>query len=140
MIIYIENEIRYKHSVLSEVFQNAGRRVKEPYGSWLAELGERLEAVTFDNAGSYSFNDIWEISLEDLRVASHLKDEDIAELATLGQTLGYMDVTAQQMGLTLYLEELRRDIERISASLPDKTRVSVIAGTVGGILIVILLL
>lgn len=96
-------------------------------------LSERL-----DDADS-QFSEIWDSSLIYLKDNSFLHNEDIDNLKTLGQTLGYLDIASQEMGIKLFLENLHNKINEISSTLNDKIRISIIAGMVGGIFIVVLL-
>ncbi|MBQ8924422.1 MAG: stage III sporulation protein AB [Lachnospiraceae bacterium] len=133
IVIHIENDIRYRHSIISEAFRGVSVRCRKPFSDWLMFLSERL-----DDADS-QFSEIWDSSLIYLKDNSFLHNEDIDNLKTLGQTLGYLDIASQEMGIKLFLENLHNKINEISSTLNDKIRISIIAGMVGGIFIVVLL-
>lgn len=135
-------------------FKSASARCHKPFSDWLVFLSERLDDAgrliddnerfrdfidcDFDD-NTYEFCEIWNSSLIYLKDNSFLHEEDIDYLKTLGQTLGYLDITAQEIGIKLFLENLHAKINEISANLTDKIRISIIAGMVSGIFIVVLL-
>ncbi len=137
ILIYLESEIRYKHSLISEALINASRKADKPFDNWLFYLGKRVDSDTVVETDG--FYEIWISSLEMLRQDTCLSNEDIEELATVGQTLGYLDIEAHRAGLELELKSLHEKICEYSETLAGKMRISVIAGALLGIMIVIVL-
>ncbi|MBQ9234104.1 MAG: stage III sporulation protein AB [Lachnospiraceae bacterium] len=135
ILIYLESEIRYRHSIISEAFFNAAKKSDEPFNAWLLYLGKKLNED--DGAG---FWEIWTDSLNMLSSGTCLSKEDIEEISQIGQTLGYLDIEAHKMGLRLEIDNFHEKISDYNADLKDKMRVSVISGAVIGILVVIVLL
>ena len=157
ILIYLESEIRYSHSIISEAFLNAAKKSDEPFKTWLFYLGKRLNDTAFDDikkdndfkflnsvSDSYrqvenNFFDIWKDSLIFLSFSTCLLDEDLEELANIGQTLGYLDIEAHKMGLRLEIDNFHKKIIDYNSDLKEKMKVSVISGAVIGILVVIVL-
>ena len=135
IINYIEGEIRYKNSLLKEACLSASLRCGQPFKQWLEKLGERIEGFYMD-----SFGEIWEDSLDELRENSCLKNEDIREINLVGQTLGYLDIRTQEMGLGLEKEIIHNNVERLDKGLANNMKVSVILGGLSGLMLVIILL
>lgn len=134
ILIYLESEIRYRHSIISEAVLNAAAKTDEPFKAWLSYLGEKLNEN--ENAG---FLDIWTDSLSMLLSGTCLLEDDIEELVHIGQTLGYLDIEAHKIGLRLEIDNFHEKINEYNAGLKDKMKVSVISCAVIGILVVIVL-
>ena len=134
IINYLEGEIRYKNSLLGEACIAASLRCGQPFKLWLEKIASELE-----NDYAYSFSDIWEKSIEELRDKSHLRKTDIIELVAVGQTLGYLDVKAQQMGMALEKENIHNTIKSLESGLANNMKIAVILGTLGGIFLVVVL-
>lgn len=158
IVMYLESEIRYRHSLMSEAFFNAAGKTDKPFSDWLSYLADRLKdnhnnyydytGLDYGDTKSFSldedynnfdFFNIWCESLILLKNNSYLLNEDIEELKALGQTLGYLDIEAHKVGMGLEINNLHDRITCISDGLKDRMRVSVIAGAVFGILVVVVL-
>ncbi len=131
IMILISNDIRYRHSVLQEAFLNSAKKTDKPFAEWLRLLADRLYGG--------DFYDIWCLSLSELDKSTCLTEGDIEELKPIGQTLGYLDISAQEMGLRLEIDNLHEKILKLDENLYDRMKVSVVAGTVLGILTVVVL-
>ncbi len=137
ILMYLESEIRYRHSLIYEAFNNAAVKADKPFSMWLLNLGESL--YLYDTPDKDSFYEIWCDSLEMLRYGTCLTNEDIEELAAVGQTLGYLDIEAHKAGLALEIDHFHEKIFEYNQTLTGRMRVSVMAGAVFGILVVIVL-
>ena len=135
IVMYLESEIRYRHSVMSEAFVNAAKKADKPFSDWLYYLGLRLK----DEYNGSDFYKIWCDSLNMLQDDTFLSKEDIEELMSLGQTLGYLDIEAHRAGIELEIDNIHNRINDINEGLKDRMRVSVVAGAVFGILVVMIL-
>lgn len=136
IINYLEGEISYRHSILSEACMNASLKCGQPFNIWLSNLSTNLESGDSDEG----FEKIWSEALTILDTGSALKKEDIEVIKNMGHTLGYLDIRSQEMGLALEKENIHERAVRNARELSERMRVSVIMGTLGGILIVIMLL
>lgn len=158
ILIYIESEIRYRHSILSVALLNAANKSDEPFKSWLLYLVKRLNDnkdksnIDYDyntlndfsiddgdDRDESSFSDIWMDSLAFLTSSSCFSKEDLEDISHIGQTLGYLDIEAHKMGLKLEIDNIHDKINDFNSDLKDKMRISVISGAVIGILVVIVL-
>lgn len=158
IVMYLESEIRYRHSLMSEAFFNAAGKTDKPFSDWLSYLAGRLKDnynSKYDYTGfaysdfepfnldedynNFDFFNIWCESLIMLKDNSFLSNEDIEELKALGQTLGYLDIEAHKAGIGLEINNLHDRISCVSDGLKERMRVSVIAGAVFGILVVVVL-
>lgn len=136
---YMAGEITYRHAVLGEVFLNAASKCEPPFDTWLAGLGDKLTCSELEIMPE-SFVSIWIKSLDYIRENTKFKGNDIHIMESLGQALGYLDINTQQMSLKLEQENLQSIIRQADMELANKMKVSVVMGTLGGMMIVILLI
>ncbi len=134
IINYIEGEIRYRHSILSQACRNAGLKTGQPFRQWLQVLGDEMESEY-----ESTFQEIWDSSLKYLEEKSCLHRDDISRLCDLGRTLGYLDVESQTKGLTLEKDNIHEVIQKLDKGLAGNMKLSVVLGTLGGIFIVVIL-
>ncbi|MCM1272841.1 MAG: stage III sporulation protein AB [Clostridium sp.] len=136
---YMAGEIAYRHAVLGEVFLNAASKCGAPFQMWLADLGDKL-TCNESELMQEPFVGIWRKSLDYIREHTKFKESDIRIMEALGQALGYLDINTQQMSLKLEQENLQNIIKQADMELANKMKVSVVMGTLGGVMIVILLI
>ena len=68
-----------------------------------------------------------------------LVQEDLEQLAHLGEHLGYLDVDMQERTLGLYLEQLDISIEYLRTNQREKCRLYTSLGIMGGMFLVIVM-
>ena len=134
LIGYMSGEVRYRREILAQAFYNVSKKCKEPFASWLGGLADNLKQgpLTLD------FDSIWREAAGELYLLSAFKQEDMEYVYNLGQTIGYLDVQAQEQGLMLLQGDLNRHIQRLESEMKERIRVAMILGTVVGILLVIM--
>lgn len=137
ILIYIEGEIRVKHSVLADAFLSASKRAGQPFNEWLLFLSERMKNEDTD---SYSFLSIWKTSLDILRWKTKLNKSDMSLLDSVGQTLGYLDIKAMEQGLFFERENLKLVVNSLYKELPNKMKLAIVSGGLGGIFIIVVLI
>ena len=86
------------------------------------------------------FDQIWIEHADKLYESSGLKQEDMEYIYNLGQTIGYLDVQAQEEGLALLQADLGRHIRELEAEAKDRMRLSLVVGSVAGVLLIIILI
>ncbi len=131
----VQSEIRYARSPLGEICSQIGRNAKEPYRSWLLQMGKKM----LEKDG-VSLAALWEAGVRERLVGAGLGDTELQRLTELGGRLGLMDLDMQVKAIDLYLEQLSRSMEAARAQMGDRIRLSRCLGVMGGILLVILLL
>ncbi len=131
----LQSEIRYARSPLNEIFSYIGNSVREPYKTWLLELGRKLEGR---NGGTFA--DLWKTSIGEHLAASALPENELLRLEELGERLGLADLELQIRAVELYLTQLDASILEIRKDMKIKIRLYHCLGIMGGLLIVILLL
>ena len=73
-------------------------------------------------------------------VIVHLRKKTWRNLYSSGEYLGYLDITLQKNTVSLYLEQLKKEIEDLQRELPTKQKLYQSMGTLGGIFLAIMLL
>ena len=104
-----------------------------------------VRAFTGTHGYSYTevaadFDQIWIEHADKLYESSGLKQEDMEYIYNLGQTIGYLDVQAQEEGLALLQADLGRHIRELEAEAKDRMRLSLVVGSVAGVLLIIILI
>lgn len=158
LIGYMSGEVRYRREILTQAFFNISTKCKEPFSIWLRDLADGLKGGTQNMpiedaiyeemknmpidetkyAVTLDFDSIWKDAAGWLYLHSALKWEDMEYVYNLGQTIGYLDVQAQEQGLMLLQGDLNRHIQRLESEVKERIRVAMILGIVVGILLVIM--
>lgn len=125
----LRSELQYTRAPFAEVFEKIGKKTKEPYGTWLLDLCERLQRKGFG-----SFWEIWCLSITENLQNTSLKEDELEELKNVGKNLEYME------SLDLYIEQLEYKITNTREAYRSKRKLCQSMGIMGGIFLVILLL
>ena len=138
-------ELRYRRDILAQIFVRVAKKCRQPYAAWLSELSQALMEAQQRQAYSYTevaadFDQIWIEHADKLYESSGLKQEDMEYIYNLGQTIGYLDVQAQEEGLALLQADLGRHIRELEAEAKDRMRLSLVVGSVAGVLLIIILI
>lgn len=136
IILFLEGEIRVRHAILGEAFLFASKKCGQPFNEWLMFLSDSLSDV---NCVS-DFNTIWNGSLAILRDKSKLNKSDLSIVENIGQTLGYLDIRAMEQGLLLERENIKDVVKTSLCELPNRVRISIILGILGGVLVILILI
>lgn len=134
---YVVGEITYKQSVLSEAFLGASIKSREPFRSWLCKLGESLLREEYADS---SFYEVYESTLDDIRIGTRLRKTDMDILRSVGQAFGYLDVNTQRMSIKFEQDNLAEVIRQAESEVTNKSRISVVIGALSGIMVIIVLI
>lgn len=115
LVTFLQSQIRYAVSDLSEMFREAGDRQEGAFRSFCRRLAEE----TAGNCGR-DFAGLWEDAVGEDLAASGLNAEDRRLLASVGPALGYLDGESQCRQLENYLERLEPEIGRAEAETRSK--------------------
>ena len=89
-----------------------------------------------------SLQEIWKRQVMNLNTDSGpipLEQEDLEQLAHLGEHLGYLDVDMQERTLKLYLEQLDLTIDYLRQNQREKCRLYTSLGIMGRMFLVIVM-
>lgn len=129
MFYLLKSELQYTRAPFAEVFEKIGRKVEEPYETWLLKLCERIN----EKSGGM-FWEIWNVSIEENLSGSRLKEDELEELKQVGKNLEYIE------SLNLYIEQMEYKIKNTREAYRSKRKLCQSLGIMGGIFLVILLL
>lgn len=133
VLILLSGEIRYIHSPIPEAFSRVGKKVAEPYRSFLLAVAARLEGedkrplgeVFEENRGFFD--------------GTALTKEDRERILELGRQIGYLDLTMQLKTLELCRETLEDAIKKAAADYGEKAKMYRYLGVLAGLFLVVLL-
>ena len=129
MFYLLRSELQYTRAPFADVFEKIGKKVTEPYQTWLQNLCDYLSCKK-----GGGFWEIWNRSIEENLRNSRLKEEEINELKQVGKNLEYIE------SLDLYLEQMEYQIKNTKEIYQSKRKLCQSLGIAGGIFLVILLL
>ena len=135
MVFLILGEITYRREALPEALGTVAYRLPEPLAGFLKEVSEA--------AGQYQgacFQEIFREKAKTYLSGTALCPKDLEEFLQLGAYLGYLDITMQKNPITLYLEQLKREMENLQREMPAKQKLYRSMGALGGIFLAIMLL
>ena len=131
----IRGEMEYTCAPLPEVFRETGRRVKEPYASWLRHLAEET-----DRREESAFARIWNRSIDrDLKELG-MKSEHSILLKEMGTFLGQIDRETSDRSMQLYMNRMDLEIEKLREGRASRKKIGNCLGVMGGIFLVVVLL
>lgn len=142
MIYFLKGEILYGHTALGEALKRVGERCRKAEGEgglkemplFFLSVAERIEQQKGE-----SFSAIWKEETEKI-LNSPLKEEDISSLKSLGDHLGYLDLTMQERTLLLYLEQLDGQIAYLKQNTKERTKLYTSLGIMGGLFLAVIML
>ena len=137
MIYFLKGEITYSHAPLAEGLERVGKRDPGPLGTLFTSAAEGICRQEGE-----SLQEIWKRQVMNLNTDSGpipLEQEDLEQLAHLGEHLGYLDVDMQERTLKLYLEQLDLTIDYLRQNQREKCRLYTSLGIMGGMFLVIVM-
>lgn len=135
LLYQLQSEIRYARSPLGEICTSIGKNAKNPYGTWLKELGNSLG--TRDGG---TFACLWKTSISAHLKTSALAEAELLRLKELGERLGFADIEFQVRAIECYLTQLAGSADEVYREMKTKVRLYHCLGVMSGMLIVTLLL
>lgn len=136
LIYYVQSEIGYAKTYLSEIFEMTGRKTKEPYQKWLLELSNWMKEENQE-----SFHEMWEKSIEMyLDKEVRIPKKEMQRLKELGKQLGTSDVQSQIRFLEFYLQQIRETANDLRMDLYSRKKLSYCMGIASGIFLFVLLI
>lgn len=142
MIYFLKGEILYGHAPLGAALEQVGgrcERAESARGCCGLPRFFRSVAKRIGMQEGEIFSDIWKEELAQLK-DSPLKEEDLAGLKSLGDHLGYLDLSMQERNLLLYLEHLDGQIEYLRMHRKEKTKLYTSLGVMGGLFLTVAML
>lgn len=133
MTVLLKGEIRFGNASLCSAFYEAGRKLEEPFGSFLGEVSKGLSSLE-----GRSFECVYRECAQKYKKLLNVENEEEELFFSLGNRLGYLDLEMQMKELLLYEEELTRRTEELRREIPAKKKMYESLGVLGGILLAVL--
>ncbi|MCI8638279.1 MAG: hypothetical protein HFG41_03810 [Coprococcus sp.] len=131
----VGGEISYLKAPLPDVLKRVGRRVKNPYQSWLFSLSDAL-----GRKGDAVLGDVWRTKTEEELKGVFLCKEELEELKGLGGQMGHLDIRMQEQTLSWYAKRLEEKGQCLRTELAQKRRLCNLLGVMGGVFLAIILI
>lgn len=133
MVILLKGEIRYGCASLSDAFTGAAEKMTGDYRAFLIYTAKAMEGGTGKPLG-----ELFRQCAEAYLCGLGFRQEERESFFSLGEHLGYLDISMQVKQLTLYEEELSGHIRALQEEIPGKKKVYRSLGILGGILLAVL--
>lgn len=133
-LVILKGEISYGRTPLPDAFFRMANKTKGVVSAFYRSLAEGLEE------GKGDMELLWKHFLEQCISEGEMRVNDRKELEQLGSTLGYLDADMQLQTLGLYERQLEQSIHFYERESENRTRLYPILGTIGGILICIIMI
>lgn len=131
----LQEEISYTMLPFPEIFRGISKKLKEPFGSALLVIGEKLTRETKN-----SLEEIWQKEMKKSLSKIPLSNAQKELLLRLPESLGLRESRGQAKALERYVEELDGWILKAREEEKNKNKVIMSLGIAGGIFLVILLI
>lgn len=135
MIIFLQGELRFHRSVLSEAFENVGEKMEPPFSEFLKTMAEELEERENDG-----FESVWEKNSDILLCEDGFRKEDKILLEILKSGLGYLDLTMQTETLNAAVIRTEEAIAESQEQLKTKGKLYQTMGVTIGALLTLLII
>ena len=135
ILLMLAGEMTYAKTPLTEAFRNIAARGKEPFGSLLNEVADRIEKER-----ELPLADIWKSSLARHKNAFVFSKEEVSIFSGLGDNFGYLDIQMQLNHLTLYIEQIETKIQQAKQELSVKQKMYQYLSIMSGLFLILLLL
>ncbi len=136
-MMILEGEISYGRTPLPDAFYEMSRRTEQSVSQFFLAISQRMEKK------GKNMDEIWSEALGEVFGSSNrteLSEEDWHDLEELGNTLGYLDCQMQLQSLALYRKRLEQSIQMCEAQKEKRTRLYPALGTIGGMMLCLLLI
>lgn len=130
----LKSEIRYTMAPLPEAFRHIEGRLKAPFSTFIASVAKVLETME-----GRSFASVWNAQMNLHLKKTNLTTGDLQTLSDFGDHLGFLDREMQLAAVDLYVEQLETAMGQLGKGLNGRQRVAKTLGTLGGLLMAILL-
>ena len=135
MISQLKGEILYSNLTLPAAFFRTGQRGGGAAGEFFTAVAKRME-----EAAGVSFEEVWKTETEQFLKSCSLGEAEGEQLKAFGSCLGYLDRDMQERTMEFYMEELEQEILALKESEPEKCRLFLGLGILGGLFLVVILL
>lgn len=130
----LAGEVRYGRSTLPECCSRTARYLSPPFDAAFREIGEKME----ENTGE-AFGETFREEMAAVLSRLPIKDKDREDFFRFTSQTGFMDSQMQLHAIEQSVELLRLTEEKVEQENADKCRMAVGLGTMGGLLLILIL-
>ena len=127
------SEVRYCKATLPECCIRLANRLEEPYRGAFQEIWQQVSNTGRTFAGLFSDG------MKDCFKQLPLEKEEITLFLEFAGNCGYEDSTMQLVSMERYRERLKQLSEKLQSEADEKGKMAVGLGTLGGLLLMIIL-
>lgn len=128
------SEVRYSKATLPECCNRLADRLEEPYRDTFHNIWEQMSSNTGRTfAGAFSDG------MKDCFKQLPLEKDEITLFLEFAGSCGYGDSTMQLVSMERYRERLKQLSEKLQSESAEKGKMAVGLGTLGGLLLIIIL-
>lgn len=131
----LQEEISYTMLPFPEIFRSISGKLKEPFGSAVSAIGEKLT-----REAENSLEEIWQKEIGKSLSGVPLAGTQKELLLRLPESLGLRESQGQAKALERYVEELDGWIKNAKEEEKNKNKVIMSLGIAGGVFLIILLM
>ena len=135
MVSQLKGEILYSNLTLPAAFFRAGQRGGGAAGEFFTAVAKRMEETS-----GVSFEEVWKTETEQFLKNCSLGEAEQEQLRSFGSCLGYLDRDMQERTMMFYMEELEQEIKDLKEAEPEKCRLFLGLGILGGLFLTVILL
>lgn len=128
------SEIAYSSMPLPYAFLEIANKCDEASSMWLRNLSKEL--LKKEPEPLYK---VWKKEAERYARMSRLRPQDIRKLTEFGKHMGYLDMQMQKNTILLFLEAWEEEVLKSRKELAVKMKLSLCMGSMGSLMLVILL-
>lgn len=128
------SEITYSAMPLPYAFLEIANKCDEDSSIWLQSLSKEL--LKEEPEPLYK---VWEKEAECYAKKTRLRNQDIKQLTELGRHMGHLDMQMEKNTILLFLEAWEEEILKSRKELAVKMKLSLCMGSMGSLMLVILL-
>nr|MBP3599036.1 stage III sporulation protein AB [Eubacterium sp.] len=132
---YIQGEIRYLQSPLTETLEGASYRVKGP----CSRLFSKVACELAEKKGM-EFQKVWRDTVRQEITAEVLDQEAREELLEMGSQLGCLDGMTQEKAIDYFLEKWEEIIRQRCQEKATRLKLYYVCGVTSGLLVVMVLI
>ena len=134
-ITILRGDIKYGNTTLPEALGALSRRNTDNFKEFFSGIEKDLL-----DANGTSFATIWDMATREYLKNTYMKQQDLEQLKTLGENLGYLDKEMQLKTIDFYVEQLDHELEDSIGTMKEITRLYNMLGILSGLFLTVVLI
>lgn len=131
----LKGDIRYSATPLPEAIKTVAMKIESNLSPFFNKISDELNKLEGN-----TFSEIWERCVKAELNQSCLSIKDKMYLVHFGESMGYLDKDTQMSTIDLYISQLDTEIDELTITVKEKTRLYNLLGIMGGIFVTIIII